>query len=57
MNAGAFLCYYHIVEMSCYVKIALHTQIPLDRVLPEGRHQLDKRMKVVRWTDGVNLLF
>jgi hypothetical protein len=57
VNAGAFLCYYHIVEMSCYVKIALHTQIPLDRVLPEGRHQLDKRMKVVRWTDGVNLLF
>jgi hypothetical protein len=37
------------------VKIALQTQIPLDRVLPEGRHQLDKRMKMVRWTDGLEM--
>lgn len=38
------------------VKIALQTQIPLDKVLPEGRHQLDKRMKVVRWSKDLELL-
>lgn len=37
------------------VKIALQTQIPLERVLPEGRHQLDKRMKMVCWNEELEL--
>ena len=37
------------------VKIALQTQISLERVLPEGRHQLDKRMKMVCWNEELEL--
>jgi hypothetical protein len=37
------------------IKIALITRKPIDEILVESKHNVDKRMKIIHWNDDIDL--
>ena len=37
------------------IKIALVTRKPIEEILVESKHQVDKRMKIIHWNEDIEL--